>query len=406
MRHTLIILAILILIAGIAAVLYFFVFTKAPSLVVDTSANPFGTPAGNTTNPGSASTTDTSLNVGNVAGTIVTQRLIKISDGPIVPGEVAFAVASSTSSTTPPDTEIRYVLQESGNLFSYLFHAHTGTRLVNKTIPGAQEASWIPDGSLAYLRYAGGTNGNQEIETYALPADGTPGFFLPSNLGEFVVTGSSTLFSLTSGGNGSTGTLSKQDGSASHSVFSTPLGSILAQPAGPNQFVAYTKATGLAGGYAFLVDKSGSFSRLVGPTVGLAALPSPSGSWSLISSVEKGNLKTSLINLKTHVVLPLPVGTIADKCTWAADESAVYCGVPIPGSIPTATYPDDWYQGAVSFSDRIWKIDISGRFAELTLDFAATTQQQLDATNLTLDPKSDVLVFLNRRDGSLWAYDL
>lgn len=405
MRRVLIILLVLLVLGGLGAAAYFFIFTKTPSLVVETSANPFGTPAGSTTNPGSASTTDATIDVGNVARTVVTQRLIKISDGPVVPGEVAFAVASSTSSTTPPDTEIRYALQESGNLYSYLFHAHTGTRLVNKTIPGVQEASWLPDGSLAYLRYAGGTNGSQ-IETYALPTDGTPGFFLPSNLSEFVITGSSTIFSLTSGGNGSTATASKYDGSASRSVFSSPLGLLLARPAGPNQFVAYTKATGVTGGYAFLVDKTGLFSRLFGPTSGLTALPSPSGSWSLISYVEQGNLKTSLINLKNHEVLPLPIGTLTEKCAWSADESAVYCGVPTPGSLATATYPDDWYQGAVSFTDRIWKIDVSGRFAELTLDFTTTTKKDLDATALTLDPKGDVLVFLNKRDGSLWAYDL
>jgi hypothetical protein len=406
MRRFLIILAILIVLGGLGAAAYFFIFAKSSSLVVDTSANPFGNPAGGA--PSASDTTGTVDTSGGetVAGTVVTQRLIKISAGPVVPGEVAFTLASSTSSTTPADTEVRYVLRESGNIFSYLFRARSAERLVNKTIPGVQEASWLPDGSLAYLRYLGGTPKSPELDTYALPADGTTGFFLPLNLSELMTMGSSSVFSLSSGGNGSIGTISKADGSSGRTVFSSPLGSLVAKPAGAGRFVAYTKPTSLTGGYVFLVDTAGTFTRLFGPATGLTALPSPSGSWTLLSYVDQGNFKTLLMNLKTREIIPLPIATLSEKCTWTADESALYCGVPVPGSLTSATYPDDWYQGAVSFTDRVWKIDVAGRFAQLVLDFSATTQSPLDATALTLDAKNDVLVFLNKRDGALWAYDL
>ncbi|MEJ0053721.1 MAG: hypothetical protein WDN10_03300 [bacterium] len=416
MRRVLIILAILIVLGGLGAAAYFFIFAGTPTLVVDTGTNPFGNPAGDAAG-GESDTVDPDTG-GAAAGTVVTQRLIEITKGPVVPGAVAFissstaplpageASGTSTVSLPVPDTEVRYALRESGNLFSYLFHARAAKRLVNKTIPGTQEATWLPDGSLAYLRYAGGTAENPEIDTYALPADGTEGFFLPVNIAGIATVGSSSVFSLSSGGNGSIGTVSKADGSASRTAFSSPLGSLSARPAGSGQFVAYTKATGLSGGYAFLIDTAGAMNRLFGPVPGLVALPSPLGTWALLSYTEQGNLKTSLLNIRTRELIALPVATIADKCAWTSDESAVYCGVPVPGSLATATYPDDWYQGAVSFTDRIWKIDVGGRFAELALDFSGATDGPLDATALTVDPRKDVLVFLNKRDGSLWAYDL
>ena len=422
MRRALIILAAVIVLAGLAAAAYFFIFAKSPGLTAATNTNPFGNGAGNATNTGNngTDTTGASTNQGTVA---VTERLVKVAVGPVVPGEVVFtssstapvvaqtvAAGTSTASTTVsiplPDTEIRYAERRSGNLFSYLFHSHVSTRIVNKTIPGVQEASWLPNGSIAYLRYAGGSAASPEIDTYGLPADGSAGFLLPLNLAQALVTGSSSLFTLATGANGSIGSVSKSDGSASHTVFSSPLANITIAAAGKGQFVAYTKPTALAAGYAYLIDSAGGFTRILGPLTGLSVLPSPSGNWALFSYVDQGALKTQLYNVKTRVTLPLPIATLSEKCVWAPDESAVYCGVPIAGTVPSGTYPDDWYQGAVSFTDQIWKIDVGGRFAQLTLDFSSTAKSPLDATALAIDPKKDVLVFLNKRDGSLWAYDL
>lgn len=112
-----------------------------------------------------------------------------------------------------------------------------------------------------------------------------------------------------------------------------------------------------------------------------------------------------LVNTSTHDALPVPVATIADKCAWTADDSAIYCGIPV--SPPTGVnYPDDWYQGAVQFSDRIWKIQVSGRYAQLVLDFSKEANGSLDTEALALDPASSTLVFVNKNDGSLWSYQL
>jgi len=416
MRRFLIILAVLIVIGGLGALVYFLYFNQGPSLV--STANPFGGTAAGSSGTSGTSGGATDAGVATVPNAVaVTTRLFEINPGPVVPGVIAFtssstapaaanATTTSTSTPTVPDTEIRYVLRQSGNLFSYLFHAQKSTRIVNKTIPGVQEASWLPTGDLAYLRYLGEEGGTEAIDTYALPADGSSGSFLARDIEQVFATSSSSIFTLASAGNGSIGTVSKTDGSAGKTVFSTPLSSLRAASAGKAGFVVYTKATALENGYAFLADNSGALTRLAGPFPGLVALPSPQGNWLLYSYTDGNNLKTALLDMKTREVLPLPVATIADKCAWTADESSVYCGVPVAGTLPDGTYPDDWYQGAASFTDKIWKINVSGRYAELVLDFTGATKVTLDATSLSVDPKEDVLVFINKRDGSLWAYDL
>jgi hypothetical protein len=119
---------------------------------------------------------------------------------------------------------------------------------------------------------------------------------------------------------------------------------------------------------------------------------------------ENGAMTTELVNTKDGTVLPLPIGTIADKCVWTSDDAAVYCGVP--ADPPRGSYPDDWYQGAAHFSDRIWKIDVAGRYASLVLDFSTDAGASLDAEALAIDPAKTMLVFVNRNDGSLWTYRL
>ena len=94
-------------------------------------------------------------------------------------------------------------------------------------------------------------------------------------------------------------------------------------------------------------------------------------------------MQSELVDTATGETLPLPVATIADKCVWTADDSAIYCGIPVNPSAGL-NYPDDWYQGAVSFSDRIWRIQVSGRYAQLVLDFPAEAKSSLDAVALAL----------------------
>ena len=50
--------------------------------------------------------------------------------------------------------------------------------------------------------------------------------------------------------------------------------------------------------------------------------------------------------------------TLPEKCVWSkADASIFYCAVP--ENIPADNiYPDVWYQGLMSFSDAIWKVNI------------------------------------------------
>lgn len=399
MRRTFIIIIVLV-IAGIGAAAYFYFFARTPGIAVTPPGKvnlPLAGQGATNLAPGGTSTSTLPANPVPVSA-----RLVKISAGPVVPGEAVVNIPAKNASSSP-DVAVDYIERQSGNVFSYLVHAKTIARTSNKTIPGIQSASWLPDASFAFVRYLSGSDFST-INTYALPAGGSGGFFLPQNIAAIAVS-STNVLTLASGVNGSVASLKRVDGTHAAAAFTTPLSLLRVSFAGKNRFLAFTKPSATLSGGAFLVDSAGSFSRIAGPLAGLVALASPSGKWVLVSSTLSSGMQMGLINTTTGETLPLPVATIADKCVWTADDSSVYCGIPVNPST-TYAYPDDWYQGVAHFSDRIWRIDVSGRYAQLVLDFPKETDGSLDAEALAIDPLHTVLVFINKNDSSLWSYSL
>lgn len=333
--------------------------------------------------------------------TAVSARLVKISSGPVVPGE-GVVDSKPAHASSSPETLVSYIDRQSGNVFLYSMRTKTLTRTANKTVLGIQSASWLPDASRAFVQYLSGSNFST-IDTYALSATSSGGFFLPQNLSGIAVS-STGILTLASGANGSIASLMRTDGTRPSAVFSTPLSALRISFAGKDRYLAFTKPSATLSGSAFLVDGAGHFSRIAGPLNGLVAKASPSGKWVLVSYTTDTGMRMEIVNTETNAVLPLPVSTIADKCVWATDDSAVYCGVPV--NPPFLNYPDDWYQGVASFSDRIWKIQVSGRYAQLVLDFSKEANVALDAEALAINPAGTALVFVNKNDGSLWSYQL
>lgn len=401
MQRPLIITVSVLVLLGLGLFVYFYFFT-GPSVTI-APGGIADLPIAGQTQPPSGPTDSDEIPTIYSPGTpvTVTSRLVQISKGPVVPG-AAVMTSKALSASSSPITTVNYIERQSGNVFSYRTDARTLTRTNNKTLLGIQSAAWLPNGSMAYVRYLSGTDFST-INTYALAASSSQGFFLPQNLSDISVS-STNILTLTSGVNGSIVSRTNTDGTRSSTVFTTPLTSLRVSFAGSNQYLVFTKPSSTLPGTAFLVNSSGSFSRIAGPLDGLAALVSPSGKWVLVSYTESGSLRMQLVNVATGTALQLPVTTIVDKCVWAADESSLYCGIPVRP--PTASYPDDWYQGAVHFEDRIWKIYVDEHYAQMVLDFTEATEDTLDAEALAIDAEESTLVFTNRNDGSLWSFSL
>jgi hypothetical protein len=412
MRRTLTVAAIVIVLLGILTAVYFLFFKKDSGLSVS-NGNPFGQGGADVIDNGGPS------NIGGTdagTATAVTPHLTQITAKPVARGFIALDASTtpvvSTSTTTPPNTpvapsfavEVRYIDRESGNMYAYEAADGGSKRLTNHTAPGVEETSWLPDGSVAYLRFlTDDPDKSEHIDTYALPADGSNGFVLPRDLTDVIPRTATSIFTLMPGTAGSVGTIEKADGSGNSALFTSPLSAITMKKDGAN-FLAYTKPAASLPGYAFTVDgSSGAFSQILGPLAGLAALPSPSGKQILYSYVQNGVVTLAFYDTATHAATTLPIGTFADKCVWTPDGMSAYCAVPstIP---PGATLPDAWYQGTTAFTDKIWRVDFTARVATLVADLPQLTETPIDAVSLTLDENASTLVFMNKWDDTLWAY--
>lgn len=338
------------------------------------------------------------------AGDEVAPSLIRITEGPVAFGAIASSTVrfqtqgedTTTETVRIPETEVRYVERETGNIYAFRLNERTLTRLTNRTLPGIQEASWFPDASMAFVRFMDETNAS---ETYALPADGGEGYALERNLADVAVTESSVV-TLMSSTNGSVATVANANGTNARTLFTSLLSSLRLHATDSTVFAA-TKAASVSDGYLF---KTGtSFERILGPLKGLTALPSPSGTQVIYSYVSGNTTRSGLYNLSTHTATALPVVALPDKCVWTDDEKRIYCGIPRTVGIG---WPDTWYQGVAHFTDRIWRIDVDARIASLVVDPKLVADADIDAVALEVDPVADALVFTNKTDGSLWLYDL
>jgi hypothetical protein len=398
-RLFIIIAGIVVLIGLLIGVYYLFLAPKGASLSV---GNPFANTGGGAATPSTDLPTDGII---SNAGSTLAPRFIKITDASV--GAVSLSASSSSSTpvvaATIPDVEVRFIDRASGNVYAFVAHARTLTRISNKTLPGIQTASWTPDGTRAYAQFLASSGGEENVNTYALNANGGEGYLLENNLSEAQVVGSSTLFTLFSGSTGSVGTLSRADGSNSHTLFSSLLSAIVVHPSTGDLF-ATNKPSSQIDGFAFQINRTtGAFSRVLGAFRGLSVLPNLTGKSLLYSYVEGGVYHLSVLNVAAHTGTALPVATLTEKCVWTADGLSVYCAVPtnLAGNLP-----DDWYQGATTFTDRIWKIDMTQRIATLVLDPYQIGKINVDAVNLTLDPSEDILVFTDKHSGALYSYDL
>ena len=405
-RRLLIIIASIVVLIGLLVGGYFLFFANEPTLSVGTPDSPFGSSGDRT--PTELLGPDGQPVQG--AGTVVAPRLIRISEVPVAKGALALyippvlAVGTSTEPEIPADVEVRFIERQSGNIYAFRVHDRVLTRLSNRTVPGIQEASWSADGSRAFARYlTRAADGTEHIDTYALPSDGGEGYFLEQDLEQVAVEGSETVFSLLPSTSGSIGSLSNIDGTNVRTLFTSTLSRLRASFSG-SDIVATTKASSGLDGYSFLVTRAnGAFTRILGPLKGLATLPNTEGTSVLYSYVDGSRSYLQVLDLATRTTVALPLVTLAEKCAWEPGGRALYCGVPtaLAGNVP-----DEWYQGAKTFSDRIWRIDLETRLATLIVDPGQVAGVAIDAVSLTIDSVADTLVFTNKKDGSLWVYDL
>jgi hypothetical protein len=297
-------------------------------------------------------------------------------------------------------------------------------RLSNILIPQVQEVFWGDNGKYIVYRYL--KEGSASIVTYvmqtpnpnrvkvesqnATTTNPIVGSFLPENILHVSVSfDTKNMFSLSKTPEFKTrtaqGGIFNFQKNTFASVFQSQFSEWLPVYFDGKTVLLQTKSSQTVPGFLYSVSlPSGEPQKIIGNINGLTALPSPNLQKILYSESTRGGIILRIYDRKEKKTLNLEIMALPEKCVWNIDSTIVYCAVP--EYLPTAEYPDAWYQGVVSFDDSVWKIDTkTGKITSVFSpeDFSAP---KMDMANLMLSPNKDFLFFINKVDSTLWGYEL
>lgn len=321
-------------------------------------------------------------------------------------------------------TSARFVERSTGNIFETAMESMRKDRISNALLPRVQESFFGNDGKSLVYRYI--KSGASSILTFvrsvpnpdqskvavvgATSTNPITGSFLPEDvLGVAVSPDGKNMFYLTKSGDFDShtglGNVYNFQKNTSARVFQSPFSEWLPVFFDGKTAVLQTKASQDVPGYLYALNTAtGDLQKIIGGINGLTTLPSPDLQKVLYSESTRGGLSLHLYDRKENTTSDISLITLPEKCVWNAGSTTLYCAAP--DYIPSAEYPDSWYQGSVSFSDAVWKIDAKTRNVETVFLPGSFSAPKMDITNLTLSSSSDFLFFINKNDSTLWGYKL
>jgi hypothetical protein len=351
-----------------------------------------------------------------VATTTVTIDNIQVFKQPKLRQISKTPVAGVFASSTASSSIVRYMDRGTGHLFEANNLSNEVKTLSNTTLPKIYEAYGNRNGNNFIIRYLKDdsdiiSNFYTELRSTGTSTSQTPfelkGKFLSGEVDQIAIspTGDRVFTWNIESGDG-VGYISNFDEKIKTKVYSSPLTQVNIDWPATTTLTLSTKASSVASGFIYSIDtKTGDLRTLIGNIKGLAGKMSRDATKILLSSRTNGSIATSVRNLKDNTSIDILFKTLTEKCVWSGLRvNELYCAVPT--QIPQGEYPDDWYMGKISFIDQIWHVDTKTGEVNRIANLLELSEVLIDATNLTLDPKENILYFINKNDLTLWALDL
>ena len=294
---------------------------------------------------------------------------------------------------------VRFVERGTGHVFETSTENMTVTRISNTTIPGIQEVLW-ENKDRFIIRYL---EENRIQNFYTQLAEeqrdqALGGFFIDSWDRAVLDPQKTSLFSITESPNGSTGSVSRADGTNKRTVFSSPLRSWIPLQSESSLYVQTAPAPGIPG---FLYEvRGGALIKVLGDVPGLHSVVSPSGRYVLFST-GNNSLTLSTLDTETGEVFEAPLDTVATKCVFVSEAPVVvFCGVP--ETYPSGAYPNDWLLGRIHFSDSLWLLEPTSGVATLLATPGDDVSAVIDVWQPATNASGEYVGFINKNDLSYW----
>lgn len=298
------------------------------------------------------------------------------------------------------DSKIHYATRDTGNLFTLDIASGTTARYSNIIVPGSYATQFSNDGKVALI-----SSNERGVVGYSILTTigtSTRDAILPNTITRPRLSpdGTKMVYIEDLGDSARIRIRSLTTKNPDTTAYSSALRDIAAEWVSSTTLLVHTKASYRKDSTAFLISTSGTgISEVTTPMRGLTALAAPTGSRVLIGSVSvEGELLLSVFERGESTTLP--VRTLPEKCVWSrVTNDVLYCAVPV--SLTGSTLPDAWWKGDVSFNDELWKFNIKEGSAVRIYE-----NTNMDIMDLSLSIKDNLLLFRNKKNASLWAFNL
>ena len=327
------------------------------------------------------------------------------------------STTKTPTAPTAPLTEfvpsLRYVEKATGNIYQTFADTINEQKFSITVIPEVYDAYFGDSANSIAMRYL--KPDGKTIETFAgstpkeiLGGDSSSneikGGFLPENITDISVSpDSSSIFYLFNSGDSTIGTTALASGDKKNQIFSSSFNEWLSQWPNNRMITLTTKPSFSFPGFMYGIDpNTKKINKILSGINGLTTLTSPSGKLVLYND---NNLSLKIFNTDTQDSISIGIKTMPEKCTWNKSSTMLYCAVPkyVSGS----NYPDPWYQGEMSFSDNIWKLNVANGSATNIADPTSFSGgDDIDGIKLSLDDNENYLFFVNKKDSYLWELQL
>lgn len=327
-------------------------------------------------------------------------------------------LASSTTTIT------RWVDRGRGNVFEARGNTLEVTTISNTLVPRIYQSIWnknltafigstIADeahksstlfaGLRAYSAKSASTTNGLEVTPFELK-----GKNLPANIVTYAVSPKKDkLFMLINESGTGVGYVSTFEGASMTRIFETPATQFNVEWPEDNTITLTTKGSFDQDGFLYFVNPTtGKWKKVLGPIAGLSTRTSRDAKYVLASfPADEKTLLTSIYSVTSGASSDPAIRTLADKCVWGSFyKNMIYCGVPSQNI--AAAYPDDWYRGYISPSDKIWQVNATTGEVRLISSLSDKANRIIDTFNLAVDDRDEFLFFMNKNDLSLWSLDL
>lgn len=303
---------------------------------------------------------------------------------------------------------VRYIERGLGHIYQTDRATYEEARVSSVTRPKITEALWGRGGKGLVLRTLDAKNLDQ-IKTRTVSLDD------PSNQKEtsfpdfipFMATsgdGTDALFYLANSADLSLGAVSTFGKTKESVPFRSSFTEWLPQFPNKNLVTLTTRPSANIPGYTFFLNPATKkLDSVLGGINGLTTLTRGDGLYVLYSKTVNGNFPLFVYDAQKKVSRDLSIYTLPEKCVWGLkDPNTAYCAVP--KNYQTGNYPDLWYQGVVSFTDELWKLNVITGDATRLLSLNDPTTPKLDIQNMAISSDDAHLAFMNKVTGTPWIF--